>query len=242
MEGASRIGITDVGLGLEYGGLAGGGNPEGNTFYGTTQRRYVSRYTGRFAASYVTGSHTLKAGFTVLRYNLGRDGDLQRPRRDRRRSRLRLPQPGAHPGPAVGGAVRDPGTHDEQRDLRPGSVGGQKAHAQPGPAVRQPAGNRTGIPSAGGLLRAGARLPGGRQRTELTRISTRGSAGPTTCSATARPPSKHRSAGSCPGWSPRSATPRAVNPPLPPSPGTTRSMAPVTRARGTSFPIVTCGI
>ena len=74
MEGASRIGITDVGLGLEYGGLAGGGNPGGNTFYGTTQRRYVSRYTGRFAASYVTGSHTLKAGFMVLRYNLGRDG------------------------------------------------------------------------------------------------------------------------------------------------------------------------
>ena len=51
-----------------------GGTPAGNTFYGTTQRRYVSRYTGRFAASYVTGSHTLKAGFTVLRYNLGRDG------------------------------------------------------------------------------------------------------------------------------------------------------------------------
>jgi hypothetical protein len=74
LEGISRIGITDVGLGLEYGGLAGGGNPAGNTFFGTTQRRYVSRYTGRFAASYVTGSHTLKAGFTMLRYNLGRDG------------------------------------------------------------------------------------------------------------------------------------------------------------------------
>jgi hypothetical protein len=76
MEGATRqtIGISDVGLGLEYGGLAGGGLPTGNTFYGTTQRRYVSRYTGRFTASYVTGSHTFKSGFTVLRYNLGRDG------------------------------------------------------------------------------------------------------------------------------------------------------------------------
>jgi hypothetical protein len=76
MEGATRdnIGITDVGLGLEYGGLAGGGLPTGNTFYGTTQRRYVRRYTGRFAASYVTGSHTLKSGFTLLRYNLGREG------------------------------------------------------------------------------------------------------------------------------------------------------------------------
>ena len=76
MEGSTRetIGITDVGLGLEYGGLAGGGLPTGNTFYGTTQRRYVSRYTGRLTASYVTGSHTLKSGFTMLRYNLGREG------------------------------------------------------------------------------------------------------------------------------------------------------------------------
>ena len=76
MEGATRqnIGITDVGLGLEYGGLAGGGLPTGNTFYGTSQRRYVSRYTGRFGASYVTGSHTFKSGFTLLRYNLGREG------------------------------------------------------------------------------------------------------------------------------------------------------------------------
>jgi hypothetical protein len=74
MEGASRIGITDVGLGLEYGGLAGGGNPNGNTFFGTTQRRDVRRYTGRLAASYVTGSHTFKGGFTVLRYSLGREG------------------------------------------------------------------------------------------------------------------------------------------------------------------------
>jgi hypothetical protein len=76
MEGATRdnIGITDVGLGLEYGGLAGGGIPTGNTFYGTTQRRYVGRYTGRFGASYVTGSHTFKSGFTLLRYNLGREG------------------------------------------------------------------------------------------------------------------------------------------------------------------------
>jgi hypothetical protein len=76
MEGATRqdIGISDVGLGLEYGGLAGGGLPTGNSFYGTTQRRYVSRYTGRFAGSYVTGSHTFKSGFTLLRYNLGREG------------------------------------------------------------------------------------------------------------------------------------------------------------------------
>jgi hypothetical protein len=74
MEGASKIGITDVGLGLEYGGLAGGGLGTGNTFYGTTQRRDVRRYTGRVAASYVTGSHTFKSGFTLLRYNLGREG------------------------------------------------------------------------------------------------------------------------------------------------------------------------
>ena len=76
VEGATRdnIGITDVGLGLEYGGLAGGGLPTGNSFYGTTQRRYVTRYTGRFGASYVTGSHTFKSGFTLLRYNLGREG------------------------------------------------------------------------------------------------------------------------------------------------------------------------
>ncbi|MBI4485460.1 MAG: TonB-dependent receptor [Acidobacteria bacterium] len=76
IEGVSRnaIGITDVGLGLEYGGLAGGGNPGGNTFYGTTQRRDVRRYTGRAAVSYVTGSHTLKSGFVMLRYNLGREG------------------------------------------------------------------------------------------------------------------------------------------------------------------------
>ncbi len=75
LEGvSSNIGITDVGLGLEYGGLAGGGLPTGNSFYGTRQRRYVRRYTGRFSASYVTGSHTFKAGLTMLRYNLGREG------------------------------------------------------------------------------------------------------------------------------------------------------------------------
>ena len=76
MEGVSRndIGITDVGLGIEYGGLAGGGNPGGNTFYGTSQRRDVRRYTGRATVSYVTGSHTFKSGFMMLRYNTGREG------------------------------------------------------------------------------------------------------------------------------------------------------------------------
>ena len=31
-------------------------------------------HTGRFAGSYVTGSHTFKAGVQIKRYNLGREG------------------------------------------------------------------------------------------------------------------------------------------------------------------------
>src|SRR4030095_7400114 len=41
VEGATRenIGITDVGLGLEYGGLAGGGLSAGHLVFGTAPRR-----------------------------------------------------------------------------------------------------------------------------------------------------------------------------------------------------------
>src|SRR5262249_25719016 len=63
------IRVTDVALNIVYG--ADGSN---NVWSGSFTRRFVTKYNSRFNASYVTGSHNLKAGLTLQRYYLGRSG------------------------------------------------------------------------------------------------------------------------------------------------------------------------
>jgi hypothetical protein len=61
------IRVTDLALNIAYG--ADGSN---NVWSGSYTRRFVTKYNTRFSASYVTGSHNFKIGFTYQRYNLGR--------------------------------------------------------------------------------------------------------------------------------------------------------------------------
>src|SRR5437667_6217682 len=63
------IRVTDLALNTVYG--ADGSN---NVWSGSYTRRFVTKYNTRFSASYVTGSHNFKTGFTYQRYNLGRPG------------------------------------------------------------------------------------------------------------------------------------------------------------------------
>ena len=63
------IRVTDLALNIVYG--ADGSN---NVWSGSYTRRFVTKYNSRFSASYVTGAHNFKTGFTYQRYNLGRPG------------------------------------------------------------------------------------------------------------------------------------------------------------------------
>src|SRR5437016_4933636 len=65
--GPDDIRVTDLALNTVYG--ADGSN---NVWSGSYTRRFVTKYNTRFSASYVTGSHNFKTGFTYQRYNLGR--------------------------------------------------------------------------------------------------------------------------------------------------------------------------
>src|SRR5439155_86514 len=63
------IRVTDLALNIVYG--ADGSN---NVWSGSYTRRFVTKYNSRFSASYVTGSHNFKTGFTYQRYHLGHPG------------------------------------------------------------------------------------------------------------------------------------------------------------------------
>jgi hypothetical protein len=63
------IRVTDLALNIVYG--ADGSN---NVWSGSYTRRFVTKYNSRFSASYVTGAHNLKVGFTHQRYYLGHSG------------------------------------------------------------------------------------------------------------------------------------------------------------------------
>ena len=171
----------------------------------------TSAGTGRFAASYVTGSHTLKAGFTVLRYNLGRDGIYNDPDAiDGGRSYVFRNQ--------VPIQVRLWAVPYEVLEHTTNSG----IYAQDQWVVRKLTlnlGLRTTVcsePYRHSICRRVTSCPRATSRQpttcRITRTSIRASAGPTTSSATARPPSKRRSAASCPGWSLRSAIPQSGQP------------------------------
>jgi hypothetical protein len=63
------IRVTDQGLNIVYGSDA-----NNNTWSGSYTRRFVTQYNSRAAVSYVTGTHSIKAGYAYKRYNLGRPG------------------------------------------------------------------------------------------------------------------------------------------------------------------------
>ena len=72
--GPNDIRVTDLALNIVYGSDA-----NNNTWSGSYTRRFVTKYNNRFAVSYITGSHALKAGFNLQRYNLGRPGKYTDP-------------------------------------------------------------------------------------------------------------------------------------------------------------------
>jgi len=65
--GPNDIRVTDLALNIAYGSDA-----NNNIWSGSYTRRFVTKYNTRFSASYITGSHTIKTGFTMQRYYLGR--------------------------------------------------------------------------------------------------------------------------------------------------------------------------
>jgi hypothetical protein len=65
--GPNDIRVTDLALNIAYGSDA-----NNNIWSGSYTRRFVTKYNSRFSASYITGSHTLKTGWTMQRYYLGR--------------------------------------------------------------------------------------------------------------------------------------------------------------------------
>ena len=67
--GPNDIRVTDLALNIAYGSDA-----NNNVWSGSYTRRFVTKYNSRFAASYITGSHAFKTGFSLQRYNLGRPG------------------------------------------------------------------------------------------------------------------------------------------------------------------------
>jgi hypothetical protein len=67
--GPNDIRVTDLALNIVYGSDA-----NNNIWSGSYTRRFVTKYNSRFSASYITGSHTFKTGWTMQRYYLGRSG------------------------------------------------------------------------------------------------------------------------------------------------------------------------
>jgi carboxypeptidase family protein len=67
--GPNDIRVTDLALNIVYGSDA-----NNNIWSGSYTRRFVTKYNSRFSASYITGSHHLKAGLNLQRYKLGRPG------------------------------------------------------------------------------------------------------------------------------------------------------------------------
>jgi len=67
--GPNDIRVTDLALNVVYGSDA-----NNNIWSGSYTRRFVSKYNSRVSASYVTGTHSLKVGYFLQQYYLGREG------------------------------------------------------------------------------------------------------------------------------------------------------------------------
>ena len=69
LVGANDIRVTDLALNVVYGSDA-----NNNIWSGSYTRRFVNKYNSRFSASYITGTHSLKVGYFLQQYHLGREG------------------------------------------------------------------------------------------------------------------------------------------------------------------------
>ena len=69
LVGANDIRVTDLALNVVYGSDA-----NNNIWSGSYTRRYVNKYNSRVSASYITGTHSLKVGYFLQQYYLGREG------------------------------------------------------------------------------------------------------------------------------------------------------------------------
>jgi hypothetical protein len=67
--GVNDIRVTDLALNVVYGSDA-----NNNIWSGSYTRRFVTKYNSRFSASYITGTHSLKVGYFLQQYYLGREG------------------------------------------------------------------------------------------------------------------------------------------------------------------------
>ena len=69
LVGPNDIRVTDLALNVVYGSDA-----NNNIWSGSYTRRFVNKYNSRFSASYITGTHSLKLGYFLQQYYLGREG------------------------------------------------------------------------------------------------------------------------------------------------------------------------
>ena len=70
LVGPNDIRVTDLALNVVYGSDA-----NNNIWSGSYTRRFVNKYNSRFSASYITGTHSLKVGYFLQQYYLGREGE-----------------------------------------------------------------------------------------------------------------------------------------------------------------------
>ena len=173
-----------------------------NSTWGSRARPYVlsfnKQYQQRFAMSYITGSHAFKTGVDLQEIvHSGGENRFTDPEQDHRRPGLHVPEHGAGLGQDLVGADRDGGHTQAVGIFAQDQWTVKKTDAQPRPALRhvQRVGSRA--TSAGGPVRAGARLSGGVGHAELEESQPAAGRCATICSATAGPRSRCRWAGTC---------------------------------------------
>src|SRR5258705_1707873 len=69
LVGANDIRVTDLALNVVYGSDA-----NNNIWSGSYTRRFVTKYNSRVSASYITGTNSIKVGYFLQQYYLGREG------------------------------------------------------------------------------------------------------------------------------------------------------------------------
>jgi len=69
LVGPNDIRVTDLALNVVYGSDA-----NNNIWSGSYTRRFVTKYNSRVSASYITGTNSIKVGYFLQQYYLGREG------------------------------------------------------------------------------------------------------------------------------------------------------------------------
>ena len=158
-----------------------------------TRARLQRSRTSGSRCPYITGSHAFKAG--VMTSAGHRSTPDHRGQQRRSSYQFRNRRAGLAHAVGLAGAATRTGSKLNLGALRAGSVDAQPAHAEPRRALRLLQRVRPGADAPGGAFVPAFRLRAGRRRAELEGHQRRGSAPPTTCSATARRRSRARWAG-----------------------------------------------